>query len=189
MSNPSIQIRTQNAQLNIKNNMRHFRIKRTPPQMEMTRKTPSFKVNWDKVRAQSGLKNPKYFMEDNRQKAYDKVMNYISRVAQEGDMMTEIDNASPDNMISVIAEQNMRAALPEVNMGTMPEDLAVITWDKGAFEINWTKGSLEIVWDDDYMPDISVTPYSVEISIRNLGKIKMRDQGAKLEGRKVDKKI
>lgn len=185
-----IDIQITNAQLNITNRLRRFRMKRTQPEMKIVSETPSFKVNWDTVRSQSGLETPRYFMNSNRQKAYEKTMNAIGRIVAEGDMMTRIDNSSPDDMVSAIAVQNMRSAIPEFNIVTMPQDLAEITWDKGVFEINWTKGSLDVVWDEEYMPEYSVTPYSVEVSIRELSRIKVNDTGnRKLEGRKVDRKI
>ncbi len=188
MNDYRMEINTTNSQLNISNHIRRFTIKRTSPQMKITRKTPKFKVDWDKVRAESGLKNPKYFMQDTRQRAYSKIMNSIKRMSQEGDMMMDITKDAPD-MVPYIAAENMRSALPEVNIASIPESLPDVTWDEGAFEITWTKGSMEIIWDEDYEPDISFTPHSVEIKIRNFKKIRMNDKGNKLEGRKIDRKI
>lgn len=188
MNSVRMEINTTKAQLNITNKIRRFKMKRTPPKMEITRRTPTFKVNWAEVYAESGLKRPKQFMLDNRQKAYNKVLQAIKRTAQEGDMMMNIQPDAPD-MIPVIAEQNMRAALPEVNIGSLPENFAEFTWDKGDFEISWTDGSVEIIWDEEFQPDINVTPHSVEIKIRNFQKVKMNDNRRKISGSTLDRKV
>lgn len=189
MNGARIEINTTKAQLNITNKLRTFKMKSTPPQMEIERRLPSFTVNWSQVYAESGLKRPKQLMADTKQKAYNKVMEAIRRASEEGDMMMDIRADSPD-MVPIIAVQNMRAALPDINIGSMPQNFPEFTWDKGELKISWIKGATDITWDEDFESELSVTPYSVEVKIRNFQKVKMNDQGNnKIEGRNLDKKI
>ncbi|MBQ9625200.1 MAG: hypothetical protein IJR47_03740 [Clostridia bacterium] len=182
----SIEVHTTNAQMSISNHIRRFRIHSVPPQMHIKTTMAKFKVNWDQVWAECGRKNNTHFMNDNRQKAYDKTLQAIKRMAQEGDMMMDTTNGV---VIPLIAAENMRAALPEVNLTTMPKSMPDLTWEKGGVEITWERGSMEIVWDEEFEPDISFTRHNVEIKMRNFPVVKMREKGAHSGGKKVDKKV
>lgn len=182
-----IEINTTKAQLNITNKIRKFSVERTPSEMEINKEMPKFDIDMAKYYAECGLKNPKYLMNDTRQKAYNKVMSNIRRIVQEGDMMMNITNSAPDEMVPVIARENMRAAIPELVMVPMPKSMLDITWTKGSTDVSFTKASMELVWDSDYAPELSVSPYAVEVSIRNFKPIGVNELSGQFLG--VDRKV
>lgn len=163
-----LEIHSEPAQVQIRSKQIKFRVNRESPQMTIHRRAPQFKMNWAKVRAENGLAGPSAFSQQTRDRAHSMVMESIARIAQNGDAMMHIENySSGASMIAQVAYNNMEAAMspPEINvqMKSLPE----MEWDMGEFQINWSHGTFNIEWDHDFMPDINVTPHSVEITVRN----------------------
>lgn len=171
----TLEIRTTNSKIQIRTPKPKFRIKRTPPQMTVIRRMPTFKVNYQKVRAESGLGGPEAMRQEMYSRAHSKTMDAIANIAQTGDYLMRIEHSDGTDMIAQVAFNNMQAAIPEINIGSMPQSLPEVEWDHGEFKIVWSEGSFELEWDTDFRPDISFTPHSVEIKIRNYPKINVQD--------------
>lgn len=183
-----LEIRSTPAQLQIRSKQIRFRVNREMPRMTVHRRMPQFRVNWAKVRAENGLAGPSALSQQMRDRAHSMVMESIARVAQNGDLMMRTENySSSTDMVAEIAYNNMEAAMspPEINvqMKSLPE----MEWDAGEFQISWSQGKFNIEWETDFMPDINVTPHSVEIKVRNYPKRKVSE--GRVPQSKVDKRI
>ncbi len=192
MSNLQLNIKTINSRMTIKNHFRKFTLKRQAPTMQVRNRKPTFEVNWEQVRAESGLKSSRLFARDNQQQAYNKVMNYIGQQVGGGDyVMNNAGKGSDRNLLADVSRQNMLAALPEFNMTTMPQNLAQVDWDMGEFTVEWMPGKLEVMWDESVNPEINFTNHFVEITVRNNKRARARDNNPREndKGKKVDKKI
>lgn len=168
-----LDIRSTPAKLNIQSHQIRFRVHSRMPQMTVHRRAPQFRVNWAKVRAENGLAGPGDFSKSLRDQSRAKVYEAIERIAQNGDLMMRTEHHSGRDMVSEIAFNNMEASIPSINI--VAKSLPEVTWDNGEFQIVWSDGSLDIEWDTDFMPDINVTPHSVEIKVRHHPKQKITE--------------
>jgi len=193
-SRPTLSITTTNAQLNISNKIRRFSSRRVPPEMKIERKAPSFKVDWRKVWSQSGKKSPEDLALHVRQQARQRVDQYIQKVATNGDYILQVKNyvGTKSDPLAELRWQEMMSQKPEVNVTSMPETTPDVVWDLGYVKIEWTTGEVQIDWDDEFMPEITVSPHSVEIRIEGRKEIKIslnEDNVPKIRGKKVNKKV
>lgn len=194
-SRPTLNITTTNAQMNISNRIRRFSARRVPPEMKVERQAPSFKVDWRKVWSQSGRKSPEDLQIHMKQQSRQRVDNYIQTVAQNGDYVLQLKNyvGSKSDPLAEISWQNMISRNQvETNVASMPETMPDVVWDPGYVRIEWTTGEVQIDWDDNFMPEITVSPHSVEIRLEGHKAIKIsvnEDNVPKIEGKKVNKKV
>lgn len=191
---PVLDITTTNAALNITNKIRRFSAKRIPPEMTVERKAPSFKVNWKKVWGESGRKSPDDLRIYQRDNSRSKVERYIQRVSENGTYVMKLENykKSETNPLAETSYQDMISELPEMNVASMPESSPEVTWDPGYVRIEWSTGELQIDWDDNFMPEIKVSPHSVEIRLagKNAVQISVNEDNIPVErGRKINKRI
>ena len=172
-----LEITSQPTQMNIQTHRPSFHVRNVKPVMRVSRKMPSFKVNWMEVRAsQSGISPAIRHTKETATKAQQMVMEGIARVAQEGDKMTRIDL---NQTIPRIIRQRYLSKLPELNIKTVPDPPAKIEWEEGHMKIEWEDYTLELDWDTQPSPVIQVEPHVVEIRLRNHPSIKIwveRDQ-------------
>ncbi|MGI6152238.1 MAG: DUF6470 family protein [Christensenellaceae bacterium] len=193
---PTLDITSTRAQLNITNKIRRFTSKRTPPQMTVQRQAPSFKVDWSTVWAQSGRRSPEKLQQHMRQVSRQKVDQAIQRTVKNGDYLGKLNSYidSKRDPIGELAFDNMLSDMPELNVASMPESMPDIVWDPGGIKIEWTTGEITIDWDDDYMPDVTVSPHSVEIKLSGRSEVKItvnpdRVEQTRNDGRKINEKI
>lgn len=193
-SSPTMNITSTRAQLQIKQTVRrHFKTHRTPPQMSVNHVSPKMKVNWKQVWANRGVRSPdfqyKYQRDASRQKVYESIQKTNADAAFLG--AVEEYAFTDTNRVGQLAYQDMlQDGLKEINVAP-PNPMPEVEWDKGSLSIEWTKGDLELVWDEDFRPQLSVTPHSVEIRIngRREVKITVNEDGILMSGKQVDKKI
>lgn len=193
-SRASLDISSTRAQLDIRNHVqRRFQVKTTRPQMEVIRQRPEMKVNWKQVWAERGIRSPEYFRQHTMQLARQMTREAVQRIVEGGDYFGSLEMyfGTTQNIVGEWAYNNMMGEIPEMSMSSgapSPE----IEWTEGAMRIEWSPGDVEIIWTEDFMPDITVTPHSVEIRLRNHGDVKIsvnENNIPKKNGDKVDKKI
>lgn len=192
---PTIDITSTRATMQIKQTVRrHFTTKRTPPEMTVNRTAPKMKVNWKQVWANRGVRSPefqnKYQRDASRQKVYESIQK---RNADAAFMGAIEDYAFTDtNRVGQLAYQDMlQDGIQEINVAP-PNPMPEVEWDRGSLTIEWTRGDLELVWDENFRPQLTVTPHSVEISLNGHREVKIsvNENGvAKPRGANVDKKV
>lgn len=194
-SRAAIDISTSRAQLQIKNTVRrHFTAKRTPPQMKVERTNPKMSVNWKKVWANRGLRSPDYQRKHTVQKGYQEVMEYIQKTSQDGEFMAALEDycGQDVNRVGQLAYRDaIHGDIPELNVA-QPNPMPEVEWERGSMTIEWVPGDLEIVWEENFRPQITVTPHSVEIRLRGKNEVKIsvnEDQVSGGSGKKVDRQI
>ena len=193
-SQPRLDIMTTNARMNITNRIRRFSARRVSPQMKVERQGASFKVDWSQVWAESGRKSPERLRAFLNQQSHGKVSKAINRIVQNGNHLMRLENYIGTEKLAVaeVAVADSISEMPEVNVSSMPTSRPNVQWDPGYVKIEWTTGEMQIEWDNDYMPDITVTPHSVEIRVDGHSEVKLavdEKNIAKIGGRKVNKKI
>ncbi len=193
-SRPRLDITSTRASLEITNKMRRFRSKRVAPQMTVERQAPTMSVNWSKVWAESGRRSPEqlkqYLNQVSRQNVDRAIQNFVSN----GNYMLQVQNyigKKGANPIAELSLQQMKSELPEINVAMMPQSLPEVSWDPGYVRVEWSTGELQVEWDNEYAPDIRVTPHSVEIRLSGRSEVKIsvkEDRVAYDGGKKVNKK-
>lgn len=195
-SRPGLDITSNKAQLQIKQTVRrHFTAKRTPPQMKVERSSPRMKVNWKKVWNDRGTnRSPEYFRKHLVQQGYQKVQGYIQKTSQDGEFMAALEEyyGQDINRIGQLAYRDaIHADIPEIQVAA-PIESPEVEWEKGSMTIEWIPGDLEIVWEEDFRPQITVTPHSVEIRLRGKNEVKIsvnEDKVSRGSGKNVDRRV
>jgi hypothetical protein len=192
---PHLEVTSRRAQMEITNRIRRFSVKRVAPKMTVERKAPSFKVDWNRVWAQSGRRSPTHLKNYLVQNSRRKVDQAIQRTVSNGSHMQQIETyrGTNRNPVGEIAWQNyLNDSAVEVNVSSMPETRPDVVWDPGYVRIEWSTGELQIEWDDNFHPDVKVTPHSVEIRLSAHPEVRIgvvEKNVSKYHGRKVNKKV
>lgn len=194
---PQLDIRSTRAQMEITNSnrVRRFSAKRVAPKMTVERKAASFKVDWASTWAQSGRRSPAYLKNYLVQNSRRKVDQAISRTVNNGNYMQHVEayRGTKRNPIGEIAWQSyMNDSAVEVNVANMPDTTPDVVWDPGYVRIEWSTGEMQIEWDDNFRPDVKVTPHSVEIRLSGYPEVKIgviEKNVSKYNGRKVNRRV
>lgn len=192
-SRPRLDITTTNAKLIVSNKIRRFRAKRVAPQMMVERQAPVMKVDWSRVWAESGRRSPEKLKQYMNQLSKQNVERAIQTIVGNGNYMLQLENyiGTKKNPIGDISFEQMMSELPEINVAMMPQSMPDVSWDPGFVKIEWTTGEMQIEWDDDFMPDVTVTPHSVEIRLSGRSEVKIsvkEDRVPYTNGKKVNQK-
>ena len=190
---PTLDITSTKAELQIVNKMRRFRTETVRPEMRVVRQAPTMKVNWKKVWSDRGFRSPDNFRQYTQQYAKQLVGEAISNIRAHGDYFMNLKGyrGSDRNPVGEWALQQMLDNQQDITMA-QPIDPPEVEWDPGYVKVEWTQGDVRIEWDDDFMPEFTVTPYSVEIRLEGRAEVKItvnEDRIASNHGKKVDKKI
>lgn len=194
-SRPTLDITSTRAIMEIKNTVRrHFTSKRTPPQMQVNRTSPRMRVNWTDVWAKRGMRKPRQQSQHLNQQSYQKVHQSIQKAVQDGNFMGALEQYydSDTNRVGQLQLQEViQGDIPDLNVAP-PNPLPEVEWEKGSLTIEWTPGDLELVWEEDFRPQVTVTPHSVEIRLRGRNEVKItvnEDNVSGRSGKKVDRNI
>ncbi len=195
-SRPVLDIRSTPAKLEIRNQLRRpFRTTTTRPEMMVERQRPKMSVNWKKVWADRGVRSPEYFRQYTQQNSRQAVQTAIGNIVACGNNSLGVENyiGTSQNPIASWAWDSMMSDIPEMSMD-MTAPSPEVEWEQGYMRIDWSPGNIEIEWDEAFMPEISVTPYSVEISLKGQNEVKITVNEERVAendatGRKVDKRI
>ena len=189
-----IGVRVTPAQMHITRPRMQMKISTESPQMEIDRQNPSFKVNWKKVRSESGLKPQPELTRNVSNEGKSTAMRRIKEIGKEGDFLGDL-RIPMDRGAKLSRSKAMNAATrkKEINIGLMPQSSPEVTWDKGHLRINWSKHSILIDWDGEYMPQVTIDPKSsIEIFLRTEPYFRIRVEDVvdpNMPGRYVDQAI
>lgn len=179
---PYLDIHTTNAVIHIEKEPVRLKVESQRAQMHVTRTRPNFKVNWKKLRAESGVRSPEaqrqYIKQRSQRMLHRNTQNAVSDLQQMGNIQNS-GAGSPEIVASVTFNRTMTQNIPEVNVGSMPSSLAQIDWDPGSLEIEWDPHRIEMSWEGDMRPRITVTPHTVEIRLINGKTIRVGENEAK----------
>lgn len=159
-----IHIEVQPARMQIETPKPKMKLSRRPARMTVENQMPTFSVNWEKVRSESGLKAGVSFVIDESHRRFFEGWLTIADIARRGDRMADI--TSGENQIAVLARENSLPEPVEVNIGSMPKSLPEVEWERGYTRIDWEAHELSIDWE--YVPPttvITVDPYSVDVTL------------------------
>lgn len=185
-----LSIESTRAQLNISNPRPRMYVRSKPARMSIDRKAPTFKVNWEKVRSESGLTPPVRFAVTKGQQAYQEAWDAVGYIAEKGTRMMDMNSG---DVVAQLAYERSQPRRMEANLGRMPENLPEIEWDMGYFSIDWEAYELIIEWDmTGSGPKITVDPHSVEIRLSQYPNVTIHFEPDFLNEhvkRKIDRKI
>lgn len=167
------------AQMKITTQRQQMEISRERPEMSLEYRLPEFKLNWGKVRAESGLKPPSDMARTIADKGSAGARSGTSEAANDGDYLGNV-KAGGNRVAQLSRHKTIKTAQAEINLSSMPQSLPEVEWSAGVVNINWTKGALNVDWTGDYMPEIVIDPpFSIEIFLREKPYIKiMVEDGA-----------
>ena len=184
-----LEIQSTPARLNIQNPRPRMSIKTRPARMYVSRQTPKFKVNWEKVRSESGLAPIVRFMVQTGRENHQKGWDAVGIIVEKGNRMKEMRYG---DQVAQIAYERGQPKPPEVNLGRMPENLPEIEWGMGHLTIDWEAYEFSIEWDLSG-PKITADPYTVEIRMSQYPSVTIKFDPDVIDHpaakRKVDRKI
>lgn len=195
---PSLEIHTTPAAIEIRNHPVRLKIRSEPARIQVTRTRPQFRVNWDKMRSNTGTRSRTYQQRYEQQLARQQLKESIANANASLEMLSAAEMGSigvgsmgGGSNMSQISKQNdvSQPTLSVVDAG-MPE----IEWENGDLEIGWVPHSLKMSWEGNFKPEITVTPHSVEIRLINGETIRVQENEARAiemrgEGKKVDTNV
>ena len=159
-----IGMQTTNAKLDMQQPKADVNITQTPAKMNVQQEDAKVRIDQSQARADVGLKTITQLNDEFAQGGEQAVLEYISKTAQEGDMLASIENGG--NAIADIARQNSVKDRPDFNIDFIPRYGSVkIDVEPGKLDINWTLGGAEIQVTPN-KPIINYTPGNVETYIR-----------------------
>lgn len=189
----AIDIHTQYARLEISNKLsRKMRIKVARPQMVVQRRAPSFKLDRSAkspLTLHNTVRLKKLVLHKNVQKApligtggskNNHSVNQLSYSVQIEQPVYSVELQDSRGQSTAQAIQYSASGSQQ------------IVWDPGYFKVDWESGGIEIEWDENTKPDIQVSPYSVEISVkgRNMVHIAVvEDRIPGQKGQKINKRV
>ncbi len=197
MSVPRLDIHSTRAVLEIQREPMRLVVRRTSPRMNVTRTHTRFRIanSQQLLGEQVGRRGPdaqrRRMIQRNRQA----MMDGIQRTNSEAEQYSNYYRAGDSNIVAQVSLSNMiQDSVPVYDTVSIPAPLPEVEWDMGDMEIDWDMGELEMEWEGDPMPQISVTPHSVEIRLVSGEVIRVAEQEAEqIEregyGKRLDKKV
>lgn len=162
----SLAIEITHAQMKITNNRPEMKITREDPSLTVESEMPEFKVNWQKVRNESGLPSPSEIARRNRAKSIESIGTGTSRTVNEGNTLGDVVHKG-NRVANIERQKTIRSSHLEVNFGTMPQSMPEVEWSKGYVNIDWSKGDLIVDFIGDYMPEVALDPpFSIDIYLK-----------------------
>ncbi len=146
-----IQIRTIDAQLNLRTTRAKIGIQQPKGQLNMKQTNAKLVINKESPKviidqyqcfAESGLKNNRDLAKQFEALGRRKVMEGINRITSEGSRMINIRRGNP-NAITEIAKRNSQPRTREFNYDIIPKSRPKIDFEE-SFSIDWELGGVEI---------------------------------------------
>jgi len=183
-----IGVRTTHAKLKVDTQRPpQMKVSADMPEMKQERKQPAFSVDWQRVRAESGLAGPGVLSRQSAVEAQQQVLDFTGQSAQDGNYVSRADIGG--NRVAELEKQRNFEPMKEVNLGSIPKNLPDVTWEPGFININWSNTQMRVEWDSEYMPTFSVEPYTVEIFLREKPYIKITVVEEAMTEAFVDEKV
>lgn len=180
---PYLDIKTTNAKVEIHNEPLRLKIEREPARMHVRRTRPKMKVNWAKVRAESGLRAPSEQRRHMQQVYRQMAIDGIVRISDEQQRISDYQNfpeGGPEVVATVALESVLQRDIPVVDVSSMPRSMPDVEWEVGGVEIVWDPPTMEMHWEGNMRPEISVTPHTVEIRLINGETIRVGENEARM---------
>lgn len=159
---PVLEIKTTPAKVEIRRRNLRVRVSSAMPRMTINKQDPSFRMDAEALRAATGrptgITQARQFSSESQQDG----LEAIGEIAEAGDMLLRPDQYD----IADVAGMRVAKDQPEVNLGLVPDTRPQLEWTEGYFEVEWSEPETQIDWEGQVMPDIEVTPHSVEINVR-----------------------
>ena len=177
MSLLRVVIDQQRAEIGINNSLGTMRIRKpqgqmtlrnNPTRLQIDRKAPTFSVNQQKIRNESGLKAPLELAKDFRNDGRQAALRGARQNKDDGNFIAN-PNIPGDKSIPLLAKNKAMAEFRnrDINIGLMPASPAEIDWDMGHMNMNWSKHSLIVDYNSEFMPEVTLDPmFSVEVFLR-----------------------
>lgn len=196
-SRPYFDIKTTNAKVEIHNEPLRLKVEREPARMHVRRTRPKMKVDWDRVRNESGLKTPSAQRRHMQQVYRQKALENIANISGESEQMSNLQNAvpgGPELVATVALDSVLHQDIPVVDVVNMPRSMPDVEWEEGKLEIEWDPPIMEMHWEGSLRPEITVTPHTVEIRLINGETIRVGENEARMleqrgYGKRLDEKI
>ena len=157
----AIAVEVQKAKVEIQQKRPSLYIKSIPAKFTIRKKMPTFKLKQSENLFASGYRTNLALSSLKFQKARQRTLEAIERIASEGDAIMRIENRVNPIPLQAIAnaEENI-----DLQIAMMPRN--EIQWDMGFVDIEWTPHKTDIIWDVNPKPQIVVHPHSVRIHMK-----------------------
>lgn len=199
MAIPRIDVHSTRAVIEIHREPMRLRVQRTAPRMKVTHTRPKFKIANSRqlLGTQVGRRGPDAQRQKMIQQARAAMTQGIQKANDKGERLSNWQNiGSSPNVVAQLTLSNMinEGSTPIYDTAPIPSPLPEMEWDMGDVSIDWEQGDLEMEWEGDPMPEISVTPHSVEIRLISGEVIRVGEQEAEsIErqgyGKRLDKEV
>lgn len=196
---PSLEIHTTPASMEIRNHPVRLKIRSEPARMQVSRTRPQFRVNWEKMRRNTGARSRTYQQRYEQQVARQQLKESIANANSTLEMLSIAETAGLPSAQSLVGGANMTQAakqndLSQPTLSVVDAGMPEIEWENGNLEIGWVPHSLEMSWEGNFKPEITVTPHSVEIRLISGETIRVQENEARAiemrgEGKKVDTNV
>ena len=169
----SLGIEITQAQMKITTPRPQMQVVSEPPEMTIETRAPKFKLNWKKVRSESGMKAPTELAQSIGQTGIHIAGDGTKQTVKDGDYLKKVELGG--NRIAQLSRQKtIKTAQAEINLSTMPQSLPEVEWEPGFIDIVWSRGNFKIDWIGEYMPEVVIDPmFSIEIFLREKPYIKV----------------
>ncbi len=187
---PVIEIRTTNAKMQINSRRPRFKVSGEGTKLNISRKAPTFYMDTLQVKAERGTPSSEQQSIQLKAESQQAIMDGTARIATEGARVSALENTN-DSVAEVLKSRETRRPT-SINVGMVPSDRPPVEWDMGYFNVEWSPDTQTLEWQGEFKPQISVSPHSVEITIKEYGSIKITVDESKLpkvSGKKVDVKM
>lgn len=193
---PILDIYSTKARVMIENNNLTLHVNSIPAKMQVTRQAPRMKVNRAQSSADTGMRNytpsklKLYHLYNSDYYAGDGLPT-LDEISEQGLSALQDDSQDKDSAMPTDNVQKEKS-LPDTGLSAIPSTSLDVEWEKGVMDIEWTRHSMEMSWEGEVYPDITVTPYSVEIRVLNGREVRLSVDEERIypgAGKVVDKEL
>ncbi|MDE5414044.1 DUF6470 family protein [Alkalihalobacterium chitinilyticum] len=153
MNLPQLHISTNRAEIGIRSQKPAMRIQQPHADLKIdqnyidilriSKRASKLHIDQSQAFADANLKNSKQLLSDVVNRGEQKAMQYIAKVAQQGDQLMKIENG--DGAIQQIAKSNSQFKTYDFNVGMIPRPFSVkINYDPGETNIQVNRQDVQI---------------------------------------------
>jgi len=119
-----------------------MQIQQELPQVQIETYGPELEIDQEQAWAELGIGNNTYLGQQIRERAYERVLQGIQEMAQEGDrIMNSVGLFQEDLILPDIVKERMDREIPELNVDVVPKTKPKIRFDYG-HDIQWRIGGV-----------------------------------------------
>jgi hypothetical protein len=172
------------AKLEWKTKNAELRLHQKPPEIDIKTEQPLLKIDQYQCFAECGLKNNYDFIKGQAQNGYQNLLQYIAKVAQNGDAMAQVGNQA-SIMLNIIRSDYMNTH--EFGLGMMPKSSPKVQLTGGTIEIKAAPrngiGEINGVTGEYTDGDVNFkyTPGDVKIRMLSYGSVDIKYTGSNVD--------